>query len=73
MPASDWEDRNYPVYGTQGGGLVRELRHANVFFYIFIEAPQDASLGIKVGDDMPEGWDYQPVNEAARRAVADQN
>ncbi len=52
---------NFPVYGTQGGGLAREVNGV----FIFVEAPNCAGLGI--GDEVPEHWDIQPANELARQ------
>ena len=49
----------YPVWGTQGGGLVRFVRDK----YIFITKPD--CPGLDVGDEMPEEWDVAPANELA--------
>lgn len=57
------KDRTYkfPVWGTQGGGLVREANG----MYVFVEAPTDfPELG--VGDELPEQWSLAPANELAR-------
>lgn len=51
----------FPVWGTQGGGLVREEGD----HYVFVEAPEGFP-DIKVGDRMHEMWDLAPANEAAR-------
>lgn len=51
---------SYPVYGTQGGGLVRQIGAA----YIFIEKPD--CPGLDIGDTMPEEWGVIPANEHAR-------
>ena len=51
---------DYPVYGTQGGGLVREVNGA----YIFVEKPN--CPGLDVGDTMPTEWDIIPANTQAR-------
>lgn len=53
----------FPVYGTQGGGLVRETGGK----FIFIEKPN--CPGLDVGDEMPKEWDYQPANKFARQEV----
>jgi len=54
------ETYDYPVYYTQGGGLVRTSHH----WYIFVEAPEQfPALGI--GDRMPEGWGVIPANDLA--------
>ena len=58
---------NFPVFGTQGGGLVREVSR-NPFLYVFVEAP-DGCPGLEVGDMMPKEWDVVPVNELAREVV----
>ncbi len=54
----------YPIFRTQGGGLVREVAPNH---YIFVEKP-DCS-GLDVGDDMPEQWGVHPANDAAMRVV----
>lgn len=50
---------DYAVWGTQGGGLVREV-HGTC---IFIENPDHSGLG--VGDEMPKEWDTIPANDLA--------
>ena len=57
---------NYPVFGTQGGGLVREV-NKSPFTYVFVEKP-DCS-GLDVGDMMPKEWDIIPANQAARDLI----
>jgi len=52
--------RNYPVYGTQGGGLAREVNGV----FIFIEQPD--CPGLQVGDEVPCEWDLQPANNLAQ-------
>ena len=54
---------NYPVWGTQGGGLVREVNGT----YIFVEKPNCS--GLDVGDEMPEEWGLIPANGHARQDV----
>ena len=49
----------YPVWGTQGGGLVRQVRDR----YIFVEKPNCPSLDI--GDEMPGEWGLIPANKHA--------
>ena len=56
---------SYPVYGTQGGGLVR-WDNDNLT-YIFLEKPDCPGFG--VGDEMPKGWGVTPANEHARQAM----
>lgn len=57
---------NYPVFGTQGGGLVREVSQSP-FIHVFVEKP-DCS-GLDIGDTMPKEWDIVPANQAARDLV----
>lgn len=57
---------NFPVYGTQGGGLVREVNGV----YIFVEKPIYYSH-LDIGDTMSEGWSIAPANEQARQEVLD--
>ncbi|QQS15547.1 MAG: hypothetical protein IPK84_04230 [Candidatus Moraniibacteriota bacterium] len=61
---NDLEDRKYPVYVTQGGGYAREVNGK----FIFITDPN--CPGIAVGDEVPEEWDIQPVNQLARDQFA---
>ena len=56
----------FPVWGTQGGGLVREVGKSGV--YHFVEAP-DASMNLTVGDPMPAEWGIAPANTAAHVAM----
>lgn len=56
----------FPIWGTQGGGLVRQEGD----HYVFVEAP--GFDGIQVGDRMHEMWDLIPANEAAREEDAPQ-
>ncbi len=57
----------YPVYGTQGGGLIREVKGK----LIFVEKPN--CPGLDVGDEMPEMWSIVPANNHARTQMeADQ-
>ena len=53
----------YPVWGTQGGGLVREVNGA----YVFVEQPDCPSLD--VGDTMPDEWGIVPANQRARNEM----
>lgn len=52
---------NFPVWGTQGGGLVREVSPNK---FVFIEKPN--CPGLDVGDFMPEEWGIIPANSSAR-------
>jgi hypothetical protein len=54
---------SYPVFYTQGGGLVREVHGT----YIFVEKPEGSGLG--VGDSMPPKWGLIPANQAARDEI----
>mgnify|MGYP007077527449 CR=1 FL=1 len=54
---------DYPVWGTQGGGLVREVGSV----YIFVEKPD--CPGLDVGDTMPEEWGITPANDVANAEV----
>jgi hypothetical protein len=58
------EDYKYPVYGTQGGGLAREVAGK----YFFIEPP-DSGTGLRVGDEVPVEWDLAPANHLARNEM----
>ena len=55
---------NFPVWGTQGGGLVREVGSNR---YIFVEKPD--CPGLDVGDYMPEEWGIAPANQTARDEI----
>ncbi|MDP3954364.1 MAG: hypothetical protein Q8Q06_03020 [bacterium] len=57
---------NYPVWGTQGGGLVRQVDGSDT--YIFIKKPPDC-FGLDVGDTMPDEWGVIPANAHARRQM----
>ncbi len=56
---------DYPVWATQGGGLVR---HESGNRYIFVKKPD--CQGLKVGDEMPEEWGVIPANDHARQDMA---
>ncbi len=59
---------NFPVFATQGGGLVRKIKTVDGYKYIFVEAPPQG-MGLGVGDFMPEMWDIIPANQQAREAI----
>lgn len=63
---------NFPVFGTQGGGLVREIKINGGYKYIFVEAPPQG-MGLGIGDFMPEEWDIIPANRQAREALDEEN
>lgn len=60
------EEYNFPVYGTQGGGLAR--RDGDKF--IFLTKPN--CPGLDVGDEVPKEWDLAAANSKARNEVLDQ-
>lgn len=51
---------DFPVWGTQGGGLVREVDGK----YLFVEAPKDFPE-LTVGSEMPEEWGLAAANDLA--------
>lgn len=59
------QDYNFPVYGTQGGGLAREVNGK----FIFVEAPPGNFTNLTVGSEVPEEWSMVPANESARRSL----
>jgi hypothetical protein len=52
----------FPVYVTQGGGLVKRI---GPDVYVFVEPPPHFD-GLKEGDILPDGWIIVPANDAAR-------
>jgi hypothetical protein len=61
------EQYNFPVFGTQGGGLVREGRFQGQYFYIFVEKPD--CPGLEIGSLMPKEWGVVPANRQAREMI----
>ena len=59
-------DKKYAVWGTQGGGLVREVNPGQ---FIFVEKPD--CPGLDVGDLMPDQWGIIPANDKARQEMDD--
>ena len=61
-------DRKYhfPVYGTQGGGIVREAAKG---ICVFVEEP--VGSGLNVGDTMPPEWSITPANQLAMEQMID--
>lgn len=57
---------SYAVWGTQGGGLAREVNGT----YIFVEKPN--CPGLYVGDEVPKEWDLQPANRMAMREMEEE-
>ena len=55
---------DFSVYGTQGGGLVKETAPGN---FVFVEEPTGS--GLKVGDKMPAEWSIAPANQKARQQM----
>lgn len=68
MSQNDEKSYDFPVFGTQGGGLVREVRAASGYEYYFVEAPKQCPM-FRVGDRMPEEWGVTPANSAAELSV----
>jgi hypothetical protein len=62
---------NFPVFETQGGGLVREIKTNEGYKYIFVEAPPDC-MGLGVGDFMPDMWGIIAANRQAREAIEEE-
>lgn len=61
MDREQLESKPYPIYATQGGGLVRPCMGG----YIFIEVPPNQP-SLDIGSQMPIEWDLIPANHAAR-------
>lgn len=61
---------NFPVFATQGGGLVREIKTDKGYTYIFVEKPD--CPGLDVGDTMPEQWGIIAANIQAQEAVEEE-
>jgi hypothetical protein len=59
------QEYDFPVYGTQGGGLVRRSGD----HYVFVEKPN--CPGLEVGDKMPDEWGLAPANQAAREEMSE--
>ena len=53
------KDYKFAVYGTQGGGLVREVGGT----FIFVTKPD--CPGLDVGDEMPKEWGITAANQLA--------
>jgi hypothetical protein len=52
---------SFPVWATQGGGLVQLIGDR----YVFVEPPPGFP-DLIVGSSLPEQWDLIPANQAAR-------
>lgn len=59
---------NFPVFATQGGGLVQEVAPNT---YQFVKAPP-VGMGLNVGDFMPKEWGIHPANDAAMRVIEEE-
>lgn len=57
------QDYKFPVYATQGGGLVRFVRDRP----IFITKPD--CPGLNIGDRVPRDWDMAPANDLAQKEL----
>jgi hypothetical protein len=55
---------NFPVFGTQGGGLVQEVAPNT---YTFVEKPD--CPGLDIGDFMPKEWGIIPANRQAQQVI----
>ncbi len=53
---------DFPVWTTQGGGLVRWDGSS----FVFVEPPTSPGLLFSVGDRMPDQWSVFPANGLAR-------
>ena len=58
---------DFAVWGTQGGGLVREVRGT----HIFVEPPTNFP-NLTVGSEMPKEWGIVPANDLAHRQIAEE-
>lgn len=58
---------NFPVFGTQGGGLVRQVARNT---YIFVEKPE--CPGLDIGDYMPEEWGIIAANRQATELIEEE-
>ena len=64
------QEYDFPVYRTQGGGLVKEVDGK----LVWVETPNSPAFAyMNVGDEMPEDWDITPANELARKELIDDN
>jgi hypothetical protein len=52
---------DFPVWGTQGGGLARRRGDGKYFFVTEPKCP-----GLAVGDQVPEEWGLAAANTEAR-------
>lgn len=65
MSDTSLEQYNFPVFGTQGGGLARREGSR----YVFITKPD--CPGLDVGDEVPKEWDLAAANKPAREETLD--
>lgn len=63
----DPKQKQYPVYATQGGGLVRPVDDT----FVFITSSNVP--GLEVGDIMPTEWGIIPANKWAMEEINEQS
>lgn len=68
MAATKEREYPFPVFTTQGGGLVEEVASG---VYRFVEAPP-SGMGLGVGDYMPREWGIVAANRAAVEEILDE-
>jgi hypothetical protein len=59
----------FPVFYTQGGGYVREVKTSNGYQYFFIGDPP---AGFEIGDMMPSEWGIIAANYNAMDSISDE-
>jgi hypothetical protein len=59
-----------PLYATQGGGYANFVNNKLVWHSEIPDYMLEA--GAKIGDPIPDEWDFQPANEPARQALLDE-
>lgn len=58
----------FPVYATQGGGLVKEIAGSGVYRFV-----TDTGIpGYGIGETMPADWSTFPANRLAREMAKEQ-
>lgn len=62
------KEYNFPVYGTQGGGLAKYEGNT----LVWVEPPTEDFPDMKVGDPIPEEWGTAAANQRAQNE-ADRN
>ena len=67
---------NIPLYATQGGGYATFKAGTLVWHELpdwmseLLDGDPDKQ---KIGDPIPEEWDFQPINESAREELFDED